>query len=267
MKKSFLTGLLTATATATSFLATAPANAFSWNDAWTQPTVQSKTETGFDDTPFQQFVQAERVSLPGAEQFLLDPAKLFLKYDHNVMVHFINEGAGYRNQLAFQATGATNTTGLVFNDISSPESILAEGNGALAKGDGVSLGMMAGGTQLDFWLRANGYNGGKNIFGTQVESNLDRLQHVVAYAYQNYVILGFEDLYGGLWATGTDFLTGKQNEYSDRDFNDVVVVIDIGEANVKNLMGVPEPSTALALAGVAIGGALGLRRKGKCLEE
>ncbi|WP_416673199.1 DUF4114 domain-containing protein [Egbenema bharatensis] len=263
MKNLLTTGFALTTTLAGLLSVAAPANAFSWNNSWTQPTVQTKAETGFDDTPFQQFVQAERVALPNIGQFVLNPEKLFLKFDHEVMVYFINEGAGYRNQLAFEATGATNATGLVFNDISSPESILSESNGALRKGDGVSLGTISGGTQLDFWLRANGFNGGTNIFGTQTESNLDRLQHVVAYAYQNFIILGFEDLYGALGATGIDPLTGKMNERSDRDFNDVVVVIDIGTANLNHLMGVPEPSTVLALTGMTIVGIFGLRRKAK----
>ncbi|GAB4365711.1 MAG: hypothetical protein Kow00121_02510 [Elainellaceae cyanobacterium] len=245
----------------------APANAFTWNSSWTQPTIKNKATTGFNDAPFQQFVQRERVALPNAGLLQLDSSKLSLKYDHDVSVFFINEGASYKNQLAFQATGRTNTSGLVFNNISSKQSVLAERNGVLSLGDGVSLGRMTGGTQLDFWLRANGLNGGTNIFGTQTESNIDKLQHVVAYAYNNYILLGFEDLYGALGATGVDPLTGKRNERSDRDFNDVVMVVDIGEANVRNLTGVPEPSTALALVGVGVASAFGLRRRRQSATE
>lgn len=61
------------------------------------------------------------------------------------------------------------------------------------------------------------------------------LTKLLAYAYRNYGVLGFEDLYGGLGASGTDPLTGKRNEYSDRDFNDVVMAVDIGAANIKDL--------------------------------
>lgn len=268
MKTSLLTGILAATATLGSLFSLAPpADAFSWSNTWTQPTIKSKAEVGFDDVPFQQFIQAERIQLVDAGQFQLDPSKLFLKYDHEVRVHFINEGARYRNQLAFEATGTTNASGLVFNDISSAEAIGNWGGDALNLGDSVSLGKMASGTQLDFWLKANGYKGGRNIFGTKTESNLDKLQHVVAYAYKNYIVLGFEDLYGDLWAKGTDSLTGKRNENSDRDFNDVVMVVDIGEANVKELTGVPEPATALALLGVGIAGALGFRRRQNVTEQ
>lgn len=263
MKAKFFKGLLTVATLTTAAFTADSASAFSWNNSWTQPPIQSKTQTGFDDAPFQQFVQAERVQLPNSGQFLLDPSKLFLKHDHDVSVHFINEGASYRNQLAFEATGATNKTGLVFNDISSAEAIGNWGGDALNLGDGVSLGKISGGTQLDFWLRADGLNRGSNanIFGTQTVSNLDKLQHVVAYAYKNYILLGFEDLYGDLWASGQDRTTGKWNEYSDRDFNDVVMVVDIGEDNVRDLTGVPEPSVTFALLGMGAAGVMGLRRR------
>jgi hypothetical protein len=257
MKTALLTGLLTITATVAGMVATvAPASAFSWNSTWTQPTIYSKSQTGFDDAPFQPFVQQERVELTGAHQIMLDPSKLFMKYAHDVSVYFINEGAGFKNQLAYEATGATNKTGLIFNNISSPDSIMPNGDGPLKLGDGVNLGQMAGGTQLDFWLRANGKNGGDNIFGTQTAYNSDGLQHVVAYAYKNYIMLGFEDLWGEKGATG------GSNQNSDRDFNDAVFVLDIGEDNVRNLIKpTPEPATMVGLMGVAAAGVVMRRRR------
>ncbi|MEH2068900.1 MAG: DUF4114 domain-containing protein [Nostoc sp.] len=270
MKRTLFTALIAATATLTGLVSkveTASASGFTWNNSWTQPTVHSKSQTGFDDTPFQQFVQAESVALPNSGQFKLDPNNLNLKYDHDVSVYFINEGAGYRNQLAFEATGTTNKSGLLFNDIS------CEGNGcvggwggnALKLGDGVNIGNVTAGTQLDFWLRADGLGRGDsaNIFGTDTASNADKLQHTVAYAYNNYILLAFEDLYGGFQASGIDSATGRWNEGSDRDFNDVVVVLDIGEANVKALIGtsVPEPSVTLSMFAVGAVSMFGLRRR------
>ncbi|MEH2005779.1 DUF4114 domain-containing protein [Nostoc sp.] len=123
---------------------------------------------------------------------------------------------------------------------------------------------MSAGTQLDFFLKADGLNNPNgNVFGTQTASNPDALQHVVAYAYNNYIILGFEDLYGGLQASGIDSATGKANENSDRDFNDVVIVLDIGEANVKQLIGatIPEPSVTLSMFAVGAVSMFGLRRR------
>jgi hypothetical protein len=262
MKTALLTGLLTATATVAGMVAAvAPASAFTWNNSWTQPTVYSKSQTGFDDAPFQSFVQKERIELTGASQVMLDPSRLLMKYAHDVSVYFINEGAGFRNQLAYEATGGTNASGLVFNDISSTESILSESGGTMKLGDGVNLGRMAANTQLDFWLRANGKNGGKNVFGTKTADNGDGLQHVVAYAYKGYIMLGFEDLWGEKGATG-----GK-NQKSDRDFNDAVFVLDLGEENVRNLIKpVPEPAT---MAGLLVVGAVGVvaRRRRQAAAE
>ncbi|QLE44205.1 DUF4114 domain-containing protein [Nostoc sp. C052] len=270
MKPIFITALIAATATLTGLISkveTASAADFSWNSSWTQPTVYSKSQTGFNDAPFQQFVQAESVALPNSGQFKLDPSKLNLKYDHDVSVYFINEGAGYRNQLAFDAAGTTNKSGLLFNDISCEGDgcVGGWGGNALKLGDGVNIGNITAGSQLDFWLRADGLNRGTsaNIFGTNTASNADGLQHAVAYAYNNYILLAFEDLYGDLYASGVDSKTGKWNEGSDRDFNDVVVVLDIGEANVKALIGasVPEPSVTLSIFAVGAVGMFGLRRR------
>jgi hypothetical protein len=276
MIKKGLTGIIFAAAALTglfSQVGSASATNFTWDDSWVQPEIQSKETTGFDDTIFQQFVQIERMAIPNSQQFLLDPSKLFLKYSNDVSVYFINEGAGYRNQLAYQATGATNKSGLVFNDIACSGSgcVGDWGGNTLKLGDGVNLGNFAAGTQLDFWLRADGLNRGNsaNIFGTQTSSNQDGLQHVVTYAVGDYILLGFEDLYGDLGASGIDPNTGKYNESSDRDFNDVVMVLKIGEKNVKALTStsVPEPSATLSLLGVGALGMLKLSRRQKQVKE
>ncbi len=256
MNAKLLTGLLAAAAFTGVLAEATPASAFSWNNSWSQSPILSKAQTGFDDAPFQAFVQAERMEKVNVGQFLLDPSKLKLKSDHEVKVHFINEGAGYRNQLAYEATGATQGTGLVFNDVSDD---------VLKYGDGVSLGTIKAGTQLDFWLRADGKNRGDNanIFGTNTAFNADKLQHVFASAYKNYLVLGFEDLYGSLGAWGKDAATGKWNESSDRDFNDAVVVVDIGEENIHAMTAVPEPSITLGLLGMGAAGLTRLRRRQK----
>jgi hypothetical protein len=262
MKTTLLTGLIAAvTFTGVLANATSASAISSSSSVWDQ--TQSTIIKGFDAAPFQKFVQAERVALPNAGQFKLDPTKLKLKYDHNVSAYFINEGAGYRNQLAYESTGATNQTGLMFKDISCEGAgcVGAWGGNALKLGDGVNIGTLKGGSQLDFFLRADGLNRGSNanVFGTKTTSNQDGLQHVVAYAYKNYLLMGFEDLYGDLNATG-----GK-NERSDRDFNDAIFVVDIGEQNVKELINptqsTPEPSAILSLAGLGAAGLLGLRRR------
>jgi Domain of unknown function (DUF4114) len=272
MNNKFFTGMLIAAAAITSaFAQTSSASAFEWNNTWQQPQIFSGAAVGFDHKPFQQFVNAERVAIPDSGQKKIDVNNLFLKYDHNVQVSFINEGAGYHNQLGFSAKGATNTSGMLFNDIAcagSYDSASCIGGwdnaNTLKFGDTVKTGMIKGGTQLDFGLSANGYYRGADtyVFGTKDAENADKLNHVVAYTYgQRYLLMGFEDLYGNGQSA-----QGKFGEWSDRDFNDTVFVVDIGEANVACLNAgtcqtkTPEPAAAAGLVSM-LGAAAAIKRR------
>ena len=104
---------------------------------------------------FQKLVQKERKEILKSDIKIreLDANKLFLKHDHNVRVHFINEGAGYKNQLAYEATkGNDYEKGMIFDNISckSKDCELKNSNGPLEIGDFVDLGLIQGGTQLNF---------------------------------------------------------------------------------------------------------------------
>jgi hypothetical protein len=266
MKVQLLTAVLAASITGVVSQAQS-ASAFTWNNAWTQPTIQSAAQTGFDHLSFQQFVQKERLELKTADMARVDLSKLNLKFDYNVKSYFINEGAGYRNQLAFQSTGTTNTSGLIYKDIAcgTADNVTgatcqgAWGGDTLNFGDSVNLGTIKAGSQLDFWLRADGANRGDKsyIFGTQNASNADGLQHAIAYAYKGMIVMGFEDLYGDGKSN-----QGKFNERSDRDFNDTVFVIDIGEDNLKAIQTkVPEPGSLAAIGLAASAGIRTLRRR------
>jgi hypothetical protein len=261
MNKKLLSGLFVAVSAMTGVLSQAGSAAAFWNSP--QPQIFGKAAVGFNDTPFQQFVSQEGLKVVNSGQFKVDSNKLFLKYGYDVKVSFINEGAGYRNQLGYTATGGSNQSGLLFKDISCKMTgCISKGADTLKLGDTVKLGNIAAETQLDFSLRANGFNRGtdSNIFGTQVANNADGLQHVVAYTYgSKYLILGFEDLYG----TGGGVAQGKFNEKSDRDFNDAVFVVDIGEDNVNFLKGtkVPEPASVVTLLGLGAAGVLKARRR------
>ncbi len=195
---------------------------------------------------------------------------------------------GYRNRLDFQATvGSTVTTGKIFGDTScntgdasflnfskfcaNPNDPLANAvapNRPLNVGDWVSLGEMSAGTKLDFLLHANDINGGipgkdqkandinggipgkdqKAIWSLNDALNPDGVQHAMAYFYKDYLVLGFEDWWGG----------------GDKDYNDTVFAIDIGKANARSVAGitpVPEPSATLALFGIAGMGLMASRRR------
>lgn len=265
MKSTFLAALCLTTTllgVATQAQSAKATDTINWNAA--QPTIKSKAQTGFDDKPFQAYVQKEGVALPGSSQFKLNVNALNLKYDYNVSTYFINEGAGYRNQLGYTSKGSTNKAGVLFKDISctGKDCVGDWGGSALKLGDGVNIGAIGAKSKLDFQLRANGYSRGSNayIFGTNDSLNPDGLQHVVAYGIKDtgYILMGFEDLYGSGKSA-----QGKFGERSDRDFNDTVFVVDIGKKNVAAFLGqdVPEPSVMFSMLGLGAAGWMKSRRR------
>jgi hypothetical protein len=188
---------------------------------------------------------------------LLDPSKLLLKTTSDVRVYFVGEGAGFRNTLGYNATGVALKGGdptLIFPDATSPVGTsLPNGNvkrtakEPLLPGDFVDLGQFAGGTKLDFFLIADGANGGRNVFSTTKAANPDGINHVVSFVtvYSTYLLIGFEDLYGG----------------GDRDFNDLLFAVDIGAVNIAALTATPEPATVLILGGMVLGVGLAIRHQ------
>ena len=190
---------------------------------------------------------SESQALENVSAVSLDPAELILYHDSNVRTYFLSEGAGYRNTLGYTTTGVIDEGALIYpdassaytppyQDTSSTENLPRDNNTPLGPGDFVDLGMHEQGTQLDFFLIADGANGGNNIYGADglEGANPDGLQHMVAFAVPDspYLLLGFEDLYGG----------------GDLDYNDIVFVIDIGEVNVQNLVAAPEPAFWMMMA-------------------
>lgn len=219
----------------------------------------------FDPSAFQSFIHTERQTIDPEKVniFQLDPAKLTLNYDHEVKVHFLSEGASFRNQLGVSVTGTTTMDDTVlFDDITcltdscstfkgykNPEiGSSTIDQGGLTAGDSVSLGTVKAGSTLDFWLNANGFlKSNPARWSTDTSKNKDGLQHVMAYEYGDYLVLAWEDLMNG----------------GDRDYNDVVVAIDIGQANLQPPVSqdVPEPSTTVALLGATAFGLSRLRRR------
>jgi Domain of unknown function (DUF4114)/PEP-CTERM motif len=199
-------------------------------------------------------------------------SNMTLKYDHNVSTYFIGETAGgYRNRLDFKATSGNQVTGgKIFGDTSCStgdsgfanfNSFCPNANDALNNkeqvdkplniGDWASVGDYKAGTTLDFLLHANDINGGisgqdsngktvPGIWSLNQALNPDGLQHTVSYFYKDFLIVGYEDLWGG----------------GDKDYNDVVFAIDVGKENARaGIQSVPEPSAVAAILGL---GALGL---------
>jgi len=200
----------------------------------------------------------ERQAVTNLSSISLDPSKLYLRNDANVRVYFVGEGAGYWNTMGFNTEGGSIDSGnplLIFPNASSVDSYYAYGDqtawrsntAPLLPGDFVDLGTLDSGSQLDFFLIANGARGGKQIWSTDDSVNSDGLVHTVSLAEEGspYLLIGFEDLYGG----------------GDRDYNDLLFAVDIGAANVAYLAN-PEPSTLLIMGLFAAGLFYIARRQG-----
>jgi hypothetical protein len=175
------------------------------------------------------------------KMYPLDPATLQISTTKPLRAYFLSEGADYKNTMGFNATGVGTSSG-------NPQTYIANASAPpLHAGDFVDLGTMPVGSVMDFYVIANGYNGGKNVFTTVASANPDKLAHVIGLnyavnAYQSdsgYLILGFEDLLNG----------------GDKDYNDVMIAIE-GLA-----VATPEPALWLTLGTFGMLGLLARRRK------
>ena len=188
---------------------------------------------------------AEKQAIDETQLLSISSNMFTLEYDSQVSVFFIDEGAGYKNSFGwYDATtdprNSTNRT-IIWDNASGTGEGLA-GGGSLNLGDRVDLGFFAAGSQLGFFLTANGYYTGSsgNTFYTDDSYNADGLMHVLAGVSPDdgIIALGFEDIYGG----------------GDMDFNDLLVAVDIGIANTVALghNNIPEPGViSLLLLGLS----------------
>lgn len=135
-----------------------------------------------------------------------DP-NIHLLADAEVDVTFIDEGAGYKNTFGYFVYD-DNQNILYEQTIFSNASKLG-GGGSLTAGDSVSLGSFDEGTNIGFWVQANGFNdpNGHTYYSLD-QYNPDGLRHIAIIndpSNERFVI-GFEDLYN----------------LGDQDYNDVV---------------------------------------------
>jgi len=189
----------------------------------------------------------------------LDPGRLRLKTDADVRLYFLGENTSKANTLGFTTDGSgwanSAMAKTIFPNASSP-STPAGGSTVLKRsvsepllpGDFVSLGRISRGTQLDFFLIADGAHGGSVTFSSQRQENPDGLRHMVRVASaakdSPYLLLAFEDQFGG----------------GDRDFDDLLFAVDVGCVNVAALIATPEPATWVTM-GTFLGVGLWMARR------
>lgn len=170
---------------------------------------------------------SESVVFTGVQGFKLDASRLFLrsKSDKPIRIYFLFEGAGYHNTVGFAWTPAGSSSRGAAT-VLFPDASIKSGNQRtqwepLKCGDFVEIGVGDRGFQLDFFLISDAVNGGKQWLWNDPNENSDSLQHVVAFMLPGtpYILLGFEDIVGG----------------GDRDYNDALFVVDIGQTNADDL--------------------------------
>ena len=194
----------------------------------------------FMSTKFNSFMDivednlGESAAYSQASNNTLAPEKLFFFFDYAPRVYFLMEGAGYTNALganicdaevSSSSTPDTTRRFTIFPNSQSNKGLGGDGSSnrttsvPLQPGDFVQLPLITRGKQLELFLMANqnALAVPESTYYNQKQQNGDGLLHMVAFfpANSNFVILGFEDIYGG----------------GDLDYNDLVLALDVGPDN------------------------------------
>jgi hypothetical protein len=216
----------------------------------------------FDQTTLAQALGFIQANLPDgqnntgdAKVFSVDPSKLKLATTQTLQAYFVSESAGFNSSLGFNTTGVGVNTGnpqLIFPSVSSPEDFnpnAADNYGSpnpsqpLVPGDFVNLGTFAQGTPLDFFLIANGANGGNTVFNSGgAAANPDGLAHTGGFTASVFAVPQLNSPY--LFINFKDEWNG-----GDKDYNDAIIAINVGTATINSLCATPEPSMYLTLGG------------------
>jgi hypothetical protein len=183
----------------------------------------------------------EGIAFAKANQCQLDPTKLYFYYAYAPRVYFVSNGGAYTDGLGVTIgpaapsglgvapTGSSYTNYNVFPNCNSNATNTYSNKQVgttrttfvpLRPGDFVQLPTIQVGQQLSLvlWSNVNSSGVPGNTFYNDATANADKYQHVVAFfpsTTSQYIIVGFEDLYGG----------------GDGDYNDVIVVVDVGPQN------------------------------------
>ncbi|MGL1893070.1 MAG: LruC domain-containing protein [Spirochaetaceae bacterium] len=180
-------------------------------------------------------------------QYLSDGAitNISIVEDGEVFVTFVHEGAGYKNVLLFFTyqtnSGIPSTIEKSDLTIIYPNVSYSGSGGGLTSGDTVKIGDFSAGTTIAWALVANGFESdssvgnGNNTFYSIDELNKEESpnnQHVVQIAFDERVIISFEDL---------------ERPYGDNDFNDAIFSVESNPITAidKDGIVVPEDSPTI----------------------
>jgi len=135
-----------------------------------------------------------------------DP-NIHLLAEAEIELTFIDEGAGYKNSFGYFVYD--DNENILYEQTIFSNASEAGGGGSLLTGDTVSLGTFDEGTNIGFWVQADGFNNpdGYKYYSLD-QYNPDGLRHIAIIddPENQRLVIGFEDLYN----------------LGDQDYNDVV---------------------------------------------
>ncbi len=173
-------------------------------------------------------LHSSEVELISAEA---NPFNLALENPANVRVYFVGEEAGYHNSIGINFADDSGSM-LIFPDASTASPYFTGGDFRqeytsadypLMPGDFIDIGSVEDGSFLDFFMVPNGAREATDAYSIDKTLNEDQMSHmrVLGVVDDSVVVLGFEDIkYGG-----------------DRDYDDVIIAVEIGEANLDSISG------------------------------
>lgn len=145
-------------------------------------------------------------------------ANVTLTEKANVTITFISEGAGFKNSFGYYTFDRDENGEPILSSRSENIQIFDNASakfagGELVTGDTVHLGLFPAGTNIGFYLIADGFNGGTlTYWSIGAEANPDGLRHTAAVfdLDSQTTFFGFEDLYNG----------------GDKDYNDMLFTVE-----------------------------------------
>jgi hypothetical protein len=155
-----------------------------------------------------------------------DP-NIYLLAEADIAATFIDEGAGYKNTFGYFVFD--DDQNILYEQTIFSNASEAGGGGTLNTGDSVMLGTFDAGTNIGFWVKANGYNNPDgHTYYTLDQYNPDGLRHmaIIYDADSEKLIIGIEDLYN----------------LGDQDYNDLVFTFSATPNVALDLSSIPTGS-------------------------